>query len=147
MLEVNRPDRAVRRRRGKSDTIDAENAARTVLSGQTTSVAKSGDGAVEVIRMFKIAKDSAIKVRTQASGTGSTAAATDAPTAPSTPSCSPASVETHAPATTPTAAPQREIHQRDHPLPQTLRRPRTLPDHRSSAQTSNNAAYEGNHMV
>ena len=66
VMEVNRPDRATRRRRGKSDTVDAENAARGVLSGQTTAVAKSGDGAVEAIRMFKIAKDSAIKARTQA---------------------------------------------------------------------------------
>jgi transposase len=66
VLEVNRPDRATRRRRGKTDTIDAENAARSVLSGQTTAVAKAGDGAVEAIRMFKIAKDSAVKARTQA---------------------------------------------------------------------------------
>jgi Transposase len=66
VLEVNRPDRAVRRRRGKTDTIDAENAARGVLSGQTTAVAKSGDGTVEAIRLLKIAKDSAIKARTQA---------------------------------------------------------------------------------
>jgi transposase len=66
VIEVNRPDRATRRRRGKTDAVDAENAARTVLSGQTTAVAKSGDGSVEMIRMFKIAKDSAIKARTQA---------------------------------------------------------------------------------
>jgi transposase len=66
VMEVNRPDRATRRRRGKSDPVDAENAARSVLSGQTTAVAKSGDGAAEAIRMFKIAKDSAIKARTQA---------------------------------------------------------------------------------
>ncbi|MFE9956857.1 transposase [Micromonospora sp. NPDC005299] len=66
VIEVNRPDRAVRRRRGKSDAIDAENAARAVLSGQATGLAKSGDGAVETIRMFKIAKDSAVKARTQA---------------------------------------------------------------------------------
>jgi transposase len=66
VIEVNRPDRATRRRRGKSDTVDAENAARAVLAGQMTAVAKSNDGAVEAIRMFKIAKDSAIKARTQA---------------------------------------------------------------------------------
>ncbi|WP_406067672.1 transposase [Micromonospora sp. NBC_01638] len=66
VIEVNRPDRAVRRRRGKTDAIDAENAARAVLSGQATGLAKSGDGAVEMIRMFKIAKDSAVKARTQA---------------------------------------------------------------------------------
>lgn len=33
IIEVNRPDRAVRRRRGKTDHIDAENAARAILSG------------------------------------------------------------------------------------------------------------------
>lgn len=66
VIEVNRPDRAVRRRRGKTDAIDAENAARAVLSGQATGLAKSGDGAAEMIRMFKIAKDSAVKARTQA---------------------------------------------------------------------------------
>jgi transposase len=32
VLEVNRPDRAMRRACGKSDTTDAENAARAVLS-------------------------------------------------------------------------------------------------------------------
>jgi transposase len=66
VIEVNRPDRATRRRRGKTDTLDAENAARMVLSGQTTAVAKAGDGTVEAIRMFKITKDSAVKARTQA---------------------------------------------------------------------------------
>jgi transposase len=66
VIEVNRPDRAARRRRGKTDALDAENAARAVLSGQATGLAKTGDGPVETIRMFKIAKDSAVKARTQA---------------------------------------------------------------------------------
>ncbi|OUC95137.1 IS110 family transposase [Streptosporangium minutum] len=66
VIEVNRPDRATRRQRGKTDAIDAENAARAVLSGRTTAVAKSGDGSVEMLRIFKIAKESAIKARTQA---------------------------------------------------------------------------------
>jgi transposase len=66
VIEVNRPDRATRRRRGKTDAVDAENAARAVLSGQATAVAKDGDGSVEMIRMFTMAKDSAIKARTQA---------------------------------------------------------------------------------
>lgn len=65
VIEVNRPNRAVRRRRGKTDAIDAENAARAVLTDQATAVAKRGDGAVEMIRLFKIAKDSATKARTQ----------------------------------------------------------------------------------
>ncbi len=63
VIEINRPDRAARRRRGKTDALDA---ARAVLSGRATAQAKAGDGHVEAIRMFKIAKDSANKARTQA---------------------------------------------------------------------------------
>ncbi|MGN9847361.1 IS110 family transposase [Nonomuraea sp. H19] len=66
VLEVNRPDRARRRRRGKTDALDAENAARAVLPRDATAIAKTGDGHVEMIRMVKVAKDSAIKARTQA---------------------------------------------------------------------------------
>lgn len=40
VLEVNRPNRTARRRRGKSDPVDAENAARAVLSGDTTATPK-----------------------------------------------------------------------------------------------------------
>jgi transposase len=66
VIEVNQPDKATRRRRGKTDTIDAEAAARAVLSGRATATAKAADGPVEMIRMFKMAKASAIKSRTQA---------------------------------------------------------------------------------
>jgi transposase len=66
VIEVNRPDRADRRRRGKSDATDAEAAARAVLSGTATATAKAGDGPVETARMFKLAKSSAVKSRTQA---------------------------------------------------------------------------------
>ena len=66
VLEVNRPDKANRRRRGKTDVIDAETAARAVLSGRSSAVAKTGDGTAEVLRMLKMAKDSAIKSRSQA---------------------------------------------------------------------------------
>jgi transposase len=66
VIEVNRPDRADRRRRGKTDATDAEAAARAVLSGRATAVAKTGDGPVEIVRMFKLAKSSAVKSRTQA---------------------------------------------------------------------------------
>jgi transposase len=38
--EVNCPDRSRRRRKGKSDPVDAENAARAVLSGEATAVPK-----------------------------------------------------------------------------------------------------------
>nr|WP_280270426.1 transposase [Nocardia wallacei] len=66
VLEVNRPDKANRRRRGKTDVIDAEAAARAVLSGRASAIAKTGDGAAEILRMLKTAKDSAIKSRSQA---------------------------------------------------------------------------------
>ncbi len=66
VIEVNQPDKATRRRHGKTDAIDALAAARAVLSGRATAVAKTGDGPVEMVRMFKLAKGSAIKSRTQA---------------------------------------------------------------------------------
>jgi transposase len=56
VIEVNQPDKATRRRRGKTDAIDAEAAARAVLSGRATATAKAGDGQVEMMRMFKLAK-------------------------------------------------------------------------------------------
>ena len=66
VVEVNRPDRSVRRRKGKSDPIDAESAARAVLAGVATATPKSGEDEVEMIRMLKSTKDSAVKARTQA---------------------------------------------------------------------------------
>lgn len=66
VFDVNRFDRADRRRRGKSDPLDAENAARAVLSGRARAQAKAGDGPVEIARMYKLAKDSVVKARTQA---------------------------------------------------------------------------------
>jgi transposase len=45
VTEVNQPDKASRRRRGKTDAIDAEAAARAVLSGQATATAKTGERA------------------------------------------------------------------------------------------------------
>ncbi|WP_262371041.1 IS110 family transposase [Streptomyces sp. WAC01526] len=66
VFEVNRPDRLVRRRRGKSDPVDAQEAARAVLSGRAHSQAKAGNGPVQCARLFKLAKDSAVKARTQA---------------------------------------------------------------------------------
>ena len=62
--EVARPPRkGERRRSGKSDTIDAEHAARTVLSGVGTATPKLANGQIEAIRVIKIARDSAVKAR------------------------------------------------------------------------------------
>ncbi|MDX2758869.1 IS110 family transposase [Streptomyces sp. ME08-AFT2] len=66
VYEVNRPDRSARRLLGKSDPLDAQAAARAVLSGRARARAKSGDGPVHSARIFKLAKDSAVKARTQA---------------------------------------------------------------------------------
>lgn len=66
VVEVNRPDWAVRRQRGKNDAVDAEVAARTVLSGQPLVTPKTTDGPVEMVRVFKLVRDSAVKARTQA---------------------------------------------------------------------------------
>ena len=66
VVEVNRPDRSVRYQKGKSDPTDAEMAARAVLAGVAGATPKSGEGEVEMIRMLKIARDSAVKARTQA---------------------------------------------------------------------------------
>ena len=66
VVEVNRPDRSTRFRKGKSDPTDAESAARAVLAGVAGATPKSGEGEVEMIRMLKSAKDSAVKARTQA---------------------------------------------------------------------------------
>ena len=66
VVEVNRPNRQLRRRLGKTDTVDAEGAAKAALNGQATGLPKSGDGPVEAIRMLRVARRSAIKARTQA---------------------------------------------------------------------------------
>jgi transposase len=59
VVEVDRPDRSTGRRSGKSDPIDAEAAARAVLAGRATGAPKAHDGAVECIRVLRIARNSA----------------------------------------------------------------------------------------
>ena len=66
VVEVNRGDRRSRRSNGKSDAIDAEAAARSVLAGTSTAVPKTADGLVEMIRQVKVARDTARKGRTSA---------------------------------------------------------------------------------
>ena len=66
VIEVNRPYRTTRYRKGKSGSTDAEMAARAVVSGVANAIPKSGEGDVEMIRMLKGIKDSAVKARTQA---------------------------------------------------------------------------------
>ena len=69
VLEVPRPDRRIRRQRGKSDPIDAEAAARTVLAGTASGAPKLADGPIEAIRMLRVARNGAVKARTAALNT------------------------------------------------------------------------------
>lgn len=66
VIEVNRPDKTTRARDGKSDALDAEAAARAVLSGRATARPKVTTGVVEAIRVLMVAHDSAVKARTAA---------------------------------------------------------------------------------
>lgn len=66
VLDVMRPNRQLSYLHGKSDSLDAESAARSVLNGQATALAKTQAGASEMIRHLKIARDSAVKAKSQA---------------------------------------------------------------------------------
>ncbi len=66
VFEVNRPSRQLRYQKGKDDPLDAESAARSVLAGQATGLPKSGTSTVEIIRHLKVARDTAVKARSQA---------------------------------------------------------------------------------
>ena len=59
VVEVDRPNRQARRRAGKSDPLDAIEAARAALSGRARGAAKTRDGNVEAIRALVVAKRSA----------------------------------------------------------------------------------------
>lgn len=66
VTEVDRPDRKMRRLKGKSDSIDAYAAATAVASGRATGLPKTRDGIVEAIRALRVPRRSAVKARTQA---------------------------------------------------------------------------------
>lgn len=61
VLEVERLKRRHLRRKGKSGSRDAEAAARTIVAGETAGEPKSGDGRVEMIRVLRAARRSAVK--------------------------------------------------------------------------------------
>lgn len=65
VVEVDRPNRQVRHRKGKSDPVDAIAAARAALSGVATTVPKARDGNVEAIRVLMVARRSAVDERIQ----------------------------------------------------------------------------------
>jgi transposase len=69
VIEVNRPNRVARRMDGKSDRLDAEQIARSVLGQTSTATPKTKSGMVEVIRTLRVTRASAVKARTQAFNT------------------------------------------------------------------------------
>lgn len=62
--EVNRPDRATRRSRGKSDPLDAQAAAVAVLAGRIAGPPRSRDSVSESIRVLHVTRRTAVKART-----------------------------------------------------------------------------------
>ncbi|HFG4234301.1 TPA: hypothetical protein ACGGDK_004705, partial [Escherichia coli] len=63
VLEVTAPDRMERRKRGKSDTIDAECAAHAAFSGIRTVTPKTRNGMIESLRVLKTCRKTAISAR------------------------------------------------------------------------------------
>jgi transposase len=63
---VIRPKRREQYRSGKSDPIDAQAAARSVLAGTAIGQPKDADGEVEMIPTLRITRRSALKARAQA---------------------------------------------------------------------------------
>ncbi len=66
VVEVLRPNRQLRRTRGKSDPLDAYSAARSALAQNEHATPKTGAGPVEAIRYLLVARRSAVKARTAA---------------------------------------------------------------------------------
>jgi transposase len=63
VLEVTAPDRQDRRRRGKNDDLDAQNAAHAAFSGVRTVTPRSRDGMVESLRVLKACRKTAVSAR------------------------------------------------------------------------------------
>lgn len=63
VLEVTAPDRHDRRRRGKNDDLDAQNAAHAAFAGRRTVSPRSRDGMVESLRVLKACRKTAVAAR------------------------------------------------------------------------------------
>lgn len=61
--EVMRPNRQGRRLRGKSDSLDAYQAAESVLADRGTAIPKARNGAVESLRVLRAERNSAMRAR------------------------------------------------------------------------------------
>ena len=56
VLEVTTPDKHDRRRRGKNDDLDAQNAAHAAFAGKRTVTPRSRDGMVESLRVLPVCR-------------------------------------------------------------------------------------------
>jgi transposase len=63
VLEVMRPNRQGRRLKGKSDPLDAYQAAESALAGRGTATPKARDGAVESLRVLRAERSTAMRAR------------------------------------------------------------------------------------
>jgi transposase len=63
VLEVTTPDKQDRRRRGKNDDLDAQNAAHAAFAGQRTVTPRSRDGIIESLRILMACRKTAVSAR------------------------------------------------------------------------------------
>lgn len=63
VVEVTRPNRQARRLQGKSDPLDAYQAAESVLAGRAATTPKSRNGAVESLRVLRAERATAMRAR------------------------------------------------------------------------------------
>lgn len=63
VLEVTAPDKQDRRRRGKDDDLDAQNAAHAAFAGKRTVTPKTRDGMIESLRVLKACRKTAVTAR------------------------------------------------------------------------------------
>lgn len=62
-LEATSPDKTARRKCGKDDVIDAENAAHAAFAGIRTVTPKTRDGMTESLRVLKVCRKTAVVAR------------------------------------------------------------------------------------
>src|SRR3954469_15109634 len=63
VLEVTAPDTHDRRKRGKNDDLDAQNAAHAAFAGRRTVTPKSRDGMIEPLRVLRACRKTAVAAR------------------------------------------------------------------------------------
>jgi transposase len=63
VLEVTTPDKHDRRKRGKNDDLDAQNAAHAAFAGKRTVTPKNRNGMIESLRVLKACRKTAVAAR------------------------------------------------------------------------------------